>query len=255
MNPPLNILAPGPWDTFVPFSGFHALVLAICLVAIAAPMLLGRTLSEQGDAVLRRIIAAVALAYWVAYNIWWNRHGIDWTGGLPLHICDFNGLIAPLALLTRWRWLRATLYFWTAALTLQAFIQPALSLGPASMVFWAFWIGHSLIAICAVYDVVVLGFRPSWGDFGRAVAVSLIYVAFVVPIDLLLGANYGFVGNPADINEVPPFINALGPWPQRAIILVALVPLGFLIVLAPWLIAYRLSPLPAARGEAGLQAK
>ena len=47
-----------------------------------------------------------------------------------------------------------------AALTLQAFVQPALTAGPASLVFWAFWTAHTIIAACAVYDLAVLGFRP-----------------------------------------------------------------------------------------------
>ena len=37
------------------------------------------------------------------------------------------------------RVMRATLYFWTFALTLQAFIQPALVAGPATSVFWFFF--------------------------------------------------------------------------------------------------------------------
>ena len=46
MNPPLNILAPGPWDAFVPYSGLHAVAFAVCALLIAAPSLIGRTLSE-----------------------------------------------------------------------------------------------------------------------------------------------------------------------------------------------------------------
>ena len=153
---------------------------------------------------------------------------------MPLQLCDLNGLIAPFALLTGQRWARATLYFWTAALTLQAFIQPALTAGPASLVFWAFWCAHTIIAACAVYDIAVLGFRPGWRDLGRAVLVSAAYGALAVPVNAWLGADYGFIGNPAPDISIPPFVDALGPWPQRAIILAALVPLGFVAVLLPW---------------------
>jgi hypothetical protein len=38
---------------------------------------------------------------------------------------------------------------------------------------------------------------------------------------------------------VPPFVRALGPWPQRAIILVALAVPGFVVVLLPWLLIAR----------------
>jgi uncharacterized membrane protein YwaF len=83
----------------------------------------------------------------------------------------------------------------------------------------------------------VRGFRPGWRDLGIAVLASLIYVALVLPIDLWLGADYGFVGNPPAGVIIPPFVAALGPWPQRAIILVALVPIGFVVVLLPWVVA------------------
>jgi hypothetical integral membrane protein (TIGR02206 family) len=226
-------------DAFVPYGRLHTATLAVCLLAIAAPALLGRTLDRRGEMIVRDSLATLAVCYWLAYTTWWNWHGLDLRTGLPLQVCDFNGLIAPLALLSGWRYVRATLYFWTAALTLQAFIQPALTAGPASLVFWAFWVAHTLIAACAVYDIVVLGYRPCWSDLGRALIVSAGYVALVVPINFWLGSDYGYLGNPAAVSEVPPFVHALGPWPQRAVILVALVPPGFVAVLLPWLIVGR----------------
>jgi hypothetical integral membrane protein (TIGR02206 family) len=238
MNPPLDI-RPGAWDVFVPYSWLHALAVAVCVVLIATPALLGRGLDKDGERTLRRALAVFAVTYWLAYNIWWNWHGIDLLNGLPLQLCDFNGLMAPLALVTGWRWARGTLYFWTAALTVQAFIQPELSEGPASPVFWTFWASHTIICACAVYDVVVLGFRPGWRDLGCAVIACVVYVALIMPVDLWLGANYGFVGNPPAGVSIPPFVDALGPWPQRAIIVMVLVPLGFVLVLLPWLIVRR----------------
>jgi hypothetical protein len=46
----------------------------------------------------------------------------------------------------------------------------------------------------AIYDITVNGFRPAWRDYGIACAASVMYVAVVLPIDLALGANYGFLG-------------------------------------------------------------
>ena len=248
MNPPLDLASSTAWDVFVPYSGLHALAVIVCAALIAAPSLLGRTLHTNSDLILRRSLGALAVCYWLAYNIWWNWHGLDLRTGLPLHICDINGLMAPLALLTGWRFARATLYFWTAALTLQAFIQPALSAGPALLVFWAFWTAHTIIAACAVYDIVVLGFRPNWNDLGRALVVSAAYAALVVPVNLLLGSDYGFIGNPAPDISVPPFVLMLGPWPQRAIILVVLAALGFAVVLLPWRL---IAPRRAASAKPG----
>jgi hypothetical integral membrane protein (TIGR02206 family) len=225
---------PHAWEAFSPYSALHALAVAVCVPLIVAPAWLGRALRPDREAMLRRMLAALAVGYWLAYNIWWNWNGIHLRTGLPLQLCDVNGLMAPLALVTGWRWARAALYFWTAALTLQAFIQPALSAGPASLVFWAFWTAHTIIAACAVYDIAVRGFRPGWGDLGGVLIVSALYLALVVPMNAWLGSDYGFVGNPSPDIEVPPFVLMLGPWPQRAIILVVLAVLGFVVVLLPW---------------------
>jgi len=234
----------GAWAVFVPYGALHALAVAVCVPLIAAPASLGRALPPDREALLRRMLAALAVGYWLAYNIWWNWNGIDLRARLPLQLCDVNGLMAPLALVTGWRWARASLYFWTAALTLQAFIQPALTAGPSSLVFWAFWTAHTIIAACAVYDIAVRGFRPGWSDLGRALIVSGFYLALVVPVNAWLGSDYGFVGDPAPDLEVPPFVLMLGPWPQRAVILVALAALGFVVVLLPWRIfAARATPV------------
>jgi hypothetical integral membrane protein (TIGR02206 family) len=223
------------WEVFVPFSGFHLLTVAVCALLIAMLALAGRALrARAAEAKLRRPWAVFALAYWFAYVIWWNWHGIDLDGGLPLHLCDFNGLVAPLALLTLNRWARATLYFWTFTLTLQAFIQPLLSDGPAHLPFWAFWAGHTIIMASAVYDVAVMGFRPDWRDVGRVIVVSLGYVAIVTPVNLALGTNYGFIGNPPPGKAIPPFIDAMGPWPRRALIVIGLAAIGFVLALLPW---------------------
>ena len=240
------------WEVFVPFSGLHLLTVAVCALLIAGLAMAGRALRERSaEAKLRKPWAVFALSYWFAYVIWWNWNGLDVYGGLPLHLCDFNGLVAPLALLSRNRWARATLYFWSFTLTLQAFIQPLLSDGPAHLAFWAFWAGHTIIMASAVYDVAVLGFRPDWRDIGRVIVVSLAYVAFVTPINLALGTNYGFIGNPPPGKPIPPFIDAMGPWPRRAVIVIGLAMLGFVVALLPWRVISRRVELEAETIEAG----
>jgi hypothetical integral membrane protein (TIGR02206 family) len=227
-------------DTFVPFGALHAVAVVVCALLVALVVAAGRTLSgHPAETTLRRSLAAFALCYWVAYAVGWNWNGIDVYAGLPLHLCDFNAPVAPLALLTGRRWLRATLYFWTFTLTSQAFIQPELHRGPAHLAFWAFWAGHTIIMTCAVYDLVVLRFRPDWSDLRRVMVVSAAYAAFILPVNLMLGTNYGFIGNPAPDKPLPPFIDAMGPWPGRAVIVMGLAAIGFVLALAPWRIFER----------------
>jgi hypothetical integral membrane protein (TIGR02206 family) len=223
------------WSVFVPFSGLHLVTVTGFGLVIAAIAILGHQLQNTSSKrAMRRALAAFIVAFWVVHNVWLNWPTVDVYGGLPLHVCDIGGLIAPLALLTGHRWLRATLYFWVTALTLQAFIQPELNQGPATVRFWLFWMSHSVLVACAAYDLVVLRFRPDWGDLARAGVVSACYVAAVVPLNLLLETNYGFVGNPPADRGLPPMVAALGPWPGRIAVMMALAGVAFALALLPW---------------------
>jgi hypothetical integral membrane protein (TIGR02206 family) len=236
---PGPLIPVGRWDAFAPYSGLHLLSVAACFALIAALVLVGRRLDNDNERYLRQGLAAFAIVVWVTYNTAWNWNGVDVRFGLPLHICDIGGLIAPLALLTLNRWLRATLYFWAMALTTQAFIQPTLKVGPSSILFWCFWIAHTIILGYAIYDLIVQRFRPDWSDFRRAAIVTLGYVAVVIPINIWVGGNYAYVGDPEPANMIPPFVAALGPWPGRVVIVATLVALAFLIALLPWRIGAR----------------
>lgn len=223
--------------SFTPYGGLHLVTVVVCLSAVAALAAAGRWFGAGTPAEwrLRKAIAGSGLAFWVVYNIGWNWNGLDLYSGLPLHICDVSGVLAPFALITQNRWLRATLYFWAMALTTQAFIQPTVTAGPASPIFWSFWISHTLIVTCAVYDLAVLRLRPDWRDLARVYAVSAAYFALVFPLNVWLGSNYAYVGNPGPGHAIPPFVEALGPWPQRALFLAAMAAVGFAILLLPWL--------------------
>lgn len=233
----------GQFDVFTPYGVLHALSVLACGLAIAAVVGLGRRLPAEGERRLRTALVVFAVVVWVIYNIAWNWNGIDIAAGLPLHVCDVGGLVAPLALLTQRRWLRATLYFWAFALTTQASVQPTLTHGPTSLLFWGFWIAHSIILGFAIYDLAVLGFRPGWPDFRRAAVVTLAYVAVAFAVNIGLGSNYAYVGNPADPKLVPPFVGLLGPWPARVLVMAALAGLAFVLVLWPWRL--RGKPAPA----------
>lgn len=224
----------GRWNQFAPFTALHLVTVTICLAAIAALVLIGCSLPDRLERRLRLAMAVLAIAEWTIYNTAWNWAGLDPRTGLPLHICDIGGLLAPFALLTQNRWLRATLYFWAFALTTQAFIQPTLTAGPSLWLFWCFWTSHTIILGYAIYDLAVLRFRPSGGDFGRATVISIGYFAVVMPVNVMLSSNYAFIGNPTSAREVPPFVAALGPWPGRVFVIIALVMIAFLIVLLPW---------------------
>lgn len=238
-------------DGFAAFGAMHLAVVCVCAALLVGVAMIGRRLRGSPDErQTRTALAIFALAYWVAYNTWWNWGGLDLRTGLPLQACDVSGLAAPFALLTLNRWLRSTLYFWAFAFATMAFIQPTLTLGPAHVVFWAFWLAHVVVLACAVYDLAALGFRPGWGDVVRAAVVAIGWAAVVLPIDLWLGANYGYIGNPPAGTWIPPLVAAFGPWPERLVVIAALAAVVFLGLLAPWRVAKRLGVFTAPSDQA-----
>lgn len=243
---------PDTWNVFAAFGTLHLSSVVVCSILMGTVAAAGRELrGRQSEPILRTCLAIFGLAFWVFYNTWWNWNGLDLYNGLPLHVCDISGLIGPLALLTLDRRLRAVLYFWGMALSAQAFIQPTLTAGPARFEFWAFWTAHSIIIGSAIYDLVALKFRPTWNDLRQALIAGATYLAAIIPINLVLGSNYGYVGNPPLGRKIPPFVEALGPWPGRVAAMAFLATLAFVLVLLPWRVLERLrgSPLAAAHAD------
>ncbi len=203
------------------FSLGHAVTVAVCAAITALAIVLGRRWRAMpGKAHLeRRMVLGYAVLTFVTQAgiiVWlcWPGNFVPWVS-LPLHVCDIAAWIAPLALLTSRRGLRAMLYFWGIGLSTQAFVTPTVSAGPGDVWFWAFWITHLQIVGAAVYDVVARGFRPRWRDLGVAVFYSTMYGVAMVALNSATEWNYGFLG-PAR-PSAPTIIDALGPWPLRTV--------------------------------------
>lgn len=164
---------------------------------------------------------------------------------LPLQICDLGAVCSALALVSTRRGLMAIAYFWGLALSIQALMQPDLAAGPGSVAFWTFWLHHALIVGVAVYLVAVRGYRPSAADLRLAILAGVAYVAVVLPVDIMLDANYGYVGRGRAAQ--PTLLDVLGPWPWRVGAMLALGAVVMALLWLPWRHATaRSGPLPPA---------
>lgn len=226
-------------DAFRPFSLTHAAALVTIAAATWALVAYGRRhRSESAPGALEKQLAIVNLVLWTLAHGWWNLPPrFDPAITLPLQMSHLASVVASLVLLTRWRWTRTLLYFWGIGLTTQALLTPALADPPSSIWFWAFWLQHGFIMAVVVYDLVVYRYRPTWRDYGVACAASGAYLAVVLPLDVALGANYGFLGS--SIPGTPSIVDLLGPWPERLAIIVALVAAVMALLMLPWEIVKR----------------
>ena len=70
-----------------------------------------------------------------------------------------------------------------------------------------------------------------WPGFGVAYGTALAWAAVLIPLNAVLGTNYGFVNEPPDGASL---IDLLGPWPTYLIWLVLLVGAVWALMTWPW---------------------
>ena len=230
------LLSATDWlHSFEPFSAVHGAMILLTAVIIGAIVWIGRRWRTTARATtLERALAGAALLIWIAANGWWMLpRNFTLANSIPIHVTDVIGLCVPLALIFAWRWMRAILYFWGFGLATQAFISPVVTHGPAAIAFWMFWLGHIVILAAVIYDVAVRGFRPTWRDYRIALLALICYVVVVLPIDILLDANYGYLGRATP--QQPTLMDLLGPWPFRLLPMTALAAIALAIPMLPWI--------------------
>lgn len=224
-------LAPAYVDTFRAFSTAHVLAATALALLIFIWIFFARKVPASVHPTLfERVLAWSNLMIWFAAHLWWIiPPALDLRTTLPLQLCHIASVMASVVLLTRKRWARTLVYFWGIGLSTQAILTPSLTDPPGSIWFWGFWQQHGFLLAVALHDYFVRGYRPDWQDFRTACFFTFGYFLAILPVNLLLGANYGFVGNSAP--GTPSIVDLLGPWPGRLAVIIGLVFGVFLILL------------------------
>jgi hypothetical integral membrane protein (TIGR02206 family) len=224
----------GEERTFYPYTRDHFIALAVTAIVTVGLSWLGVRWRGTARGVQLHhgwLMAVVVVQVLSLYYYIWHR-GFSWETSLPLEICDLAGIVAVVALATGKRTPRLILYYWAFALTTNAFVTPILRQGPESLRYYVFWITHIVILATAVYDVVVHRFRPRAWDFAMITLVMCLYGAVVIPLDVITGFNYGFVGNAQP--DTPTAVDILGPWPLRLVWMFLTVHGLFLVLTVIW---------------------
>ena len=217
----MDAQASGWLHHFEPFGTFHGVTLLACVVSIALVCWIGRTLrgldQRSGGARERTFIVGVAVlmfgfqAFATGWRLLPSQFSID--ESLPLHLCRVGGWVAPIALLTGGARSRSILFFWGLGLSTQGYITPVWTDGLASVGYWLFWVGHTVIIGSAIYDLVVRGYTPSGRDLRFAAGAGMGFVGLVVGVNMALGTNYCYLGQ-GDYGGRT-VVDVLGDWPWR----------------------------------------
>lgn len=242
---PVGMSAANWAEDFVPFTLFHLVTVAACVLVMAGASVIGTLLRDTPrERLFRHGWATLVLLYQVYVTVHWLLPAnATWERSLPLMLCDLAAFLAAFAMYRPdHRWALTMLYFWGIGLSTQAFFTPVLTLGYSYGGFWRFWLGHIAIVGSAIYALVVLRYRPGLRDLVLAVLVTVAYAIVVVIANLTIdamglirgggAANYGYLGNTRPQN--PTMIDRLGPWPGRIGIIAAIVVSVFVLLWAVW---------------------
>lgn len=218
---------------FEPFSAQHGYAVLAGGIAGAAILMAGL---RGGNA--RRLAAALLafanLAAWPMSQLAWMGYPKTWDNILPFHLCDVAAITAGFALLTGNPLLRKLTYFWGLAATLQALLTPAVVIGFPHGPFLMFFVHHFAVVIAALWFPVVDGWRPRtplWRDPLHVYGWSVVYLAFAMMVNHLMGTNFAFAAAPP---PNPSLIDHLGPWPWYLVGMQGLAVLFFLLLALPF---------------------
>ena len=172
--------------------------LVVIVLTITLPFLLAafahKSRWPRGERVIARVLALLLGINYVGYAIYLSAIGATtWEKELPLQLCDWAMVAIIVAFLTgRERWLEVA-YFWGIGGTVQAIITPDLHYAFPDVRFMSFFVGHSGIVIGIIFLMVVRGFRPHFNSIWRTFAWTEFYFVITITVDLITGANYGYL--------------------------------------------------------------
>ena len=196
-----------------PFNAVFLITLAVFLAALALASILLRGKNERTKRAVLLAAGAVTLIGFVLYKYALSRDadyniiqagmgGFNWWGELPLHLCNINMLLLPVAVLRRSRPLMSFCFFLGPLGAMMALAMPGNGFSGCSLLLprmLGYYGTHFMIVIegLALWSFGL--YRPQFRDLPRTVLAALGIAFCTFLVNLLLrgsglhpGANYFF---------------------------------------------------------------
>ena len=211
---------PGLW-VIRPFNTAFLVTFGAFLALLILASLLLKKKSEKAKqtvlvaACLVTVVGFFLYKYFLSLDAPYNlltaeRGGFNWWGELPLHLCNINMILIPIAVLRKNKPLMAFSFFLGPLGAMMALAMPGVGFDGYSLLLprmLGYYGTHFMIVIEGLAIVSFGLYRPSFRDFGRTVLTAVLITFGVFLINMLLRwtglhpkANYFFSveteGNP-----------------------------------------------------------
>ena len=182
-----------------PFNAlFFATFAAFILVLVVASLIM-RKRSDRAKRIVIAVTALIGLVGFFLYKyflsidkeydaVTQNMGGFNWWGELPLHLCNINLILIPIAVLSKKKPLMSFCFFVAPLGALMALMMPANGFSGYSLLLprmIGFYGIHFLIIIAALAIVTFGLYRPRFRDIPLTLLTIVIIALIVFGINML----------------------------------------------------------------------
>ena len=218
-------------NQFIPFSAQHfgvVLFLIFCGVALIlwAKKQNKKTQTRTGN------LFAFSIAFTIIFGTFLKMYKGDFNyqEDLPLHLCSFLGLTAPLLSLTKKFVYYEVFFFLVMAGTLQSVITPD-EYNYLNFPFFRYWFVHAGLVIFMMYATFVYKMRPTLKSVWKSFLGMQVYMLLMFVLNYFLGSNYFYTNRKPDAATL---LDLFGDWPQYVFVVELIVIPYFLLIYLPF---------------------
>jgi hypothetical integral membrane protein (TIGR02206 family) len=221
-----------PDMTFTPQSAQHGYWLLYAAISTIFWLFLGKNAkTPEEEENIGWYMGCIGLVTWVysqvmmlAFNPW------EIMSGLPLHLCYFLNFVLPFMVKRRNFEVFDWVYPIVMAGCLQALFTPDLKSSFPNHFSIKYWLVHIGLVQCALYAIVVYGFRPTFKGIFKCLLGFNIYAAVIWCFNQVLNTNFMY------LREKPPgtILDKFGDFPYYIIATEFLALVLFVIVWLPF---------------------
>jgi hypothetical integral membrane protein (TIGR02206 family) len=216
---------------FTPFTTQHlgvVLFLIFCGVALIlwAKKQNKKTQTRVGN--LLTISIATTIIFGTFLKIY--KGDFNYQEDLPLHLCSFLGLTAPLLSLTKKFVYYEVFFFLVMAGTLQSVITPD-QYNYLNFPFFRYWFVHAGLVIFMMYATFVYKMKPTLKSVWKSFLGMQVYMLLMFVLNYFLGSNYFYTNRKPDAATL---LDLFGDWPQYVFVVELIVIPYFLLIYLPF---------------------
>ena len=197
MQPDSGFLNMAPFNALfcITFAGFILILIVVSLI-----------MRKRSEKAKRALIAVTAILTFIGFFVYkyyisidkeydaitQNMGGFNWWGELPLHLCNINLILIPIAVITMKKPLLSFCFFVAPIGALMALLMPANGFSGYSILLprmIGFYGIHFIIIILALSIVTFGLYRPKFRDLPFTILTLLLVALAVFGINMILRAT------------------------------------------------------------------